>query len=73
MDFTRSEFCYDIVLNSKSNEVVVEINSENAMEMFALLKAALFEDKKISIIGWNLKNLFTCALAQTNNELEYEC
>ncbi len=72
VDFTRLDSAFDLVLMSKSHKLAIEINTDNAMEMLALLKAAILEDKKLTIIGWNIKNLFTYSLARTGGELEYE-
>jgi hypothetical protein len=71
VDFTQNA-SFDIVCWSKSHEIEIEINKDNIIEMLSLVKTAFFEDKKISIIGWNLKNLFTYILAQTGDGLEYE-
>lgn len=72
VDFTRLA-SFDIICWSKSHAVEIEIAHENVMEIFSLVKTALFEDKKISIVGWNLKNLFTSIFAKTGEVIEYEC
>ena len=72
VDFTRLEG-FTLVCWSKSQEVKIEIDPENLMEVFTLVKTALFEDKRLSIIGWNLKNLFTYVLSRTGDVVEYEC
>jgi DNA polymerase I-like protein with 3'-5' exonuclease and polymerase domains len=72
VDFTRLEG-FTLVCWSKSHEVKIDIDHENVMEVFSLVKTALFEDRRLSIIGWNLKNLFTYILSRTGCVVEYEC
>jgi DNA polymerase I-like protein with 3'-5' exonuclease and polymerase domains len=72
VDFTRNA-SFDLVCLSKANEFRIQIDNENVIEVISLIKTALFEDKKINIIGWNLKNLFTYVLVNTGGDLEFEC
>lgn len=71
VDFTRNS-SFDLICWSKSQEFKIEINADNVLEIFSIIKTALFEDKKLSIIGWNLKNLFTFILANTGGSLDFE-
>ena len=71
VDFTQNA-SFDLVCLSKNTDFRIEINNENCMEVLSLIKTALFEDKKLSIIGWNLKNLFTYILVNTGDGLEFE-
>ena len=71
VDFTRRE-PLTLVFWSKSQEIEIALDSENIMEVFSLVKAAIFEDRRLSIIGWNLKNLFTYVLSFTGEVIEYE-
>ena len=57
---------------SKTNQVEIKIDN-NPLEMLSLVKSAIFENKEITVIGWNLKNLFTYVLANTNAEFEFSC
>lgn len=72
LDFTQNDFSFKLIFLSKLNECEIKINDENLMENLALVKTALLENKKLSVIGWNLKNLFTYVLSKTGGELEFE-
>lgn len=72
VDFTRNA-SFDLVCLSKANEFRIQIDNENVIEVISLVKTALFEDNKINIISWNLKNLFTYVLVSTGGDLEFEC
>lgn len=71
VDFTRNG-SFDLICWSKSHELRTEINTDNILEVFSVIKTALFEDKGLSVIGWNLKNLFTFILANTGGDLDFE-
>lgn len=72
LDFTQNNFSFKVIFLSKLNECEIEVNDENLMENLTLIRTALFENKKLSIIGWNLKNLFTYVLSKTGSDLEFE-
>lgn len=71
VDFTRNA-SFDFVCWSKSHEFKTEINVDNIIETFSIIKTAIFDDKRVSVIGWNLKNLFTYILANTGGCLDFE-
>lgn len=72
LDFTKNDFCFNLVFSSKSHELVVEIDNLNFVDRITLIRTALFENNKLSIIGWNIKNLFTFVLAKTGVNFEFE-
>lgn len=71
VDFTHNG-SFHLICWSKIHEFKIEVTPDNLIEIFSIIKTALLEDKKISIIGWNLKNLFTYIMANAGVNLEYE-
>lgn len=72
VDFTLISPTFNLVFVTKEVDFSIEINNENFVDVLSMIKTALFENRSLVIIGWNLKNLFTYFLSKTNDNLEFE-
>jgi hypothetical protein len=70
VDFTKDSFSTTIIIAGRNDELKIKIDKENLVEIVTFIKTAILEED-ITIIGWNLKNLFTMVLAATGAHLEF--
>ncbi len=71
VDFTKGDFSTTIKVSGKTDTVEIKIDRENFLQTITFLKTAILESD-ITVIGWNLKNLFSAVLAFTGSSLEFE-
>jgi len=67
LDFTRNDFQFKII--SVLGELVIKVES---LEILELVKTAVFNNKEIMIIGWDLKPLFSSVFFKTGVPFEIE-
>jgi hypothetical protein len=62
LDFTNPERKYELIILTQTKEIKIDLSPKNLIPTISLLSAAL---ENTSIIGWNIKNLFTYVLSHT--------
>lgn len=71
VDFTRKDISFKIRILTELGEMSLDIKGDS-LEMFEFVKTAIFNNKEIMIIGWDLKNLFSTVLFKTGVQYEIE-
>lgn len=72
-DFTYPDFIGELVFFSLTEELRLKVTRKDLIPLIGLLNAALFGEKDVSIIGWNIKNLASFVKFHTKSTLEWEC
>lgn len=72
-DFTRSDFVGELVFFSFTEELHFKVSNKDLISLLGHLNAALFGEKDLSIIGWNIKNLASFVKFHTKATMEWEC
>lgn len=72
-DFTHPDFVGELVFYSFTEELRFKVSNKNLISLLGHLNAALFDDKELSVIGWNIKNLASFVRFHTKAVMEWEC
>lgn len=72
IDFTQSDFSFKFKIISEVGNLIIEVKPDELFEITAFVKTAIFNNKEIMIIGWNLKPLFSAMLFKTGVPFEIE-
>jgi hypothetical protein len=72
IDFTQSDFSYKFKIISEAGNLSIEVKPDEMFEITAFVKTAIFNNKEIMIIGWDLKPLFSAMLSKTGTPFEIE-
>jgi hypothetical protein len=72
IDFTRSDFYFKFKIISEVGDLNISITPDEFLEITAFVKTAIFNNKDVMIIGWDLKTLFSAILFKTGVPFEIE-
>jgi len=72
IDFTQSDFSFKFKVISEFGNLTIEVKPDELFEVTAFVKTAIFNNKEIMIIGWDLKPLFSAMLFKTGVPFEIE-
>ncbi len=73
LDFTSGNKAELVVCSQNGQEVRIDLSPKTLIPILGLIDAALFHDKDVSIISWNLKNYFSYILYHTRNYPDVTC
>jgi hypothetical protein len=71
VDFTRNNISFKFKILTELGDMTLEMK-DDFLEILEFAKTAIFNNKEIMIIGWDLKNLFSTVLFKTGSQFEIE-
>lgn len=72
LDFT-SDSPSSLIICNKTNEYRIFLDKKNLITTIGLLNAAIFQDKEITVIAWNIKSYFSYIKHHTKTISEILC